>query len=328
MRELAKFFKDSAEDGKQVLVIGHPHADPDAVGSLVALREILENLGLKIDSGIPEGMDRLAKEVLSSLGEEVALNPSADADIAIVVDTSSLDQLEEYKEKMKQSGMKIIIIDHHRPDTETEKVATIHWVDESVSSTAELVLELASELGIDLSSKTASLLLAGIITDTGHFRFANESTFRAVSDLIEMGANYRKTLDAVQIPEDPSKRIAMLKAAQRAELHKSHGRWIIFSEIGAFESDAASLFVKIGADVALVGGEDESEGEVRISARSRSGVASETHLHLGKLMSKLAEKFGGTGGGHSGAAAMTVKGKMTEVKKETLKELKKMLKPK
>ncbi|KXB02300.1 hypothetical protein AKJ44_00765 [candidate division MSBL1 archaeon SCGC-AAA261F17] len=327
MKKLAKFLAKSAKDGKQILVIGHPHADPDAIGSIVALREILEELGFKVDSGVPTGIDRLAREVLTSLGGGgITVDPPLDADMVIVVDTSSLDQLEDYEEKMKQTKTKVIIIDHHRPNSETRKAASIYWVDEDASSTAELVLQLANELKTDLSPKTAFLLLAGIITDTGHFRLANESTFRAVNKLLEMGADYKKTLDSVQIPEDPSKRVAMLKAAQRAELHKSHGRWIIFSEIGAFESDAASLFVKIGADVALAGGKDGDE--VRISARSRRGVVSETHLHLGKLMSKIAENLNGTGGGHAGAAAMTVERNLDEVKETTLRELKKMLKPK
>lgn len=326
MKKLAKFLTKSAKDGKRILVIGHPHADPDAVGSIIALREILEKLEFKVDSGVPKGIDRLARGVLASLDGKITVDPPIDADIAMVVDTSSLDQLEEYEEKMKQTKTKIIIIDHHRPNSETQKAASIYWVDEDASSTAELVLQLANELETGLSPKTASLLLAGIITDTGHFRLANESSFRAVNNLLEIGADYRKTLDAVQIPEDPSKRVAMLKAAQRAELHKSHGRWIIFSEIGAFESDAASLFVKIGADVALAGGKDKDE--VRISARSRRGVVSETHLHLGKLMSKISENLGGTGGGHAGAAAITVEGDLDKVKETTLRELKKMLKPK
>ncbi|MBS3815313.1 MAG: DHH family phosphoesterase [Hadesarchaea archaeon] len=327
MKELESFLSDNSGKGKRVLIIGHPHADPDAVGSVKALEEILEKLDFRVDAGVPKGLDRLASEVLSSFNSEINLNPPVKAEITIVVDTSSLDQLEEYERKIEESGTKIIFIDHHRLNLATKRAADIYWVDESTSSTAELVLKLAEKLGIDFTQKTASLLLAGIITDTGHFRFANEDTFQAVSNLLRMNADYNETLDAVQVPEDPSKRIAMLKAVQRSELKKSQDRWIVFSKIGAFESDAASLFVKIGADVALAGGK-KNNGEIRISARSRSGVASETHLHLGELMSTISEEFGGTGGGHAGAAAMTIEGELSEVKEAIFRELKKMLEPK
>ncbi|MFB6215525.1 MAG: DHHA1 domain-containing protein, partial [Candidatus Aenigmatarchaeota archaeon] len=95
------------------------------------------------------------------------------------------------------------------------------------------------------------------------------------------------------------------------------------SEVGAYESDAASLFVKIGADVGLVA--SERDEETRVSSRSRSGTASETDLHLGELMSEVADKFGGSGGGHAGAAAMTVEVPLEEIKETLLEEVKEML---
>lgn len=326
MKELAQYFIDLGEERRRALVLSHPHADPDAVGSVIALGEMLESFGVEVTTGIPSNPSRLSKSVLDSVGEEITVDPPVEADFVVVLDTSSLEQLGGYKEKIEDLDSRVAFIDHHRPGEETRKRVDKHYVDEDASSTAELILELGQELDFHFSPESSLIMLTGIISDTGHFKFANERTFMAVATLLENGADYREALEALKTPEEPSKRVAMLKAAQRSEVQKSHGRWVVFSEIGAYESDAASTFVKIGADVSLVASSDE--GKTRISGRSRSGVASETHLHLGELMSKLADHFGGTGGGHAGAAAMRAQAELEEVKEKALEETRGMLKPK
>lgn len=324
MKELAQYISELGKKEKKVLVLGHPHADPDAVGSSIGLGEILDFYGAGVEVGIPLNVGKLSKNVLETVGFSIKVDPPVDADTVIVLDTSGIDQLKEYRKKIIESEPEIVFIDHHRPDEETQEIIDIFYSDEESSSTAELILDLAQQLDYSFDSKTALLMLTGVISDTGHFKFANEGTFRSVSKLLEQGADYRKALEALKTPEDKSKRVAMLKAAQRAEIHKSHGRWIAFSRVGAYESDAASLFVRIGADVSLVA---SSNDEVRVSTRSRSGVASETHLHLGELMSDLSDYFGGSGGGHAGAAAMTVEANLDEVKEKAINEVKKMLRP-
>lgn len=324
-KSLTEHFSKLGEGEKKVLILGHPHADPDAVSSVMALGEMLEFLGAKVITGVPKNLSKLSNSVLDSLDENLTIDPSVDADTVIVLDTSSLDQMKDYEDKIESLNPEIIFIDHHRPDEETLNKIDKYYGDEKTSSTAELILKLGEELNFEFNSKIALLLLTGIISDTGHLKFANENTFKAIASLLEKGANYKEALEILKTPQDPSKKVAMLKAAQRSELQKAHNRWIVFSEIGAYESDAASLFIKIGADVAVVASENGKK--IRMSARSKSGLASETNLHLGELMSKIADQFDGTGGGHAGAAAVTVTEKLEKVKKTTMKEIKKMLKP-
>jgi nanoRNase/pAp phosphatase (c-di-AMP/oligoRNAs hydrolase) len=132
-------------------------------------------------------------------------------------------------------------------------------------------------------------------------------------------------MELMKPPEDPSKRIAMLKAAGRSELRRVHSRLVIFSELGSFEGDAASMFIRIGADVAFVGSEEK--GKVRLSGRARTELVESAGLHLGGLMEELARSFGGSGGGHPGAASMNVEGKLEDVKKHLFKLLQQKLKP-
>jgi alanyl-tRNA synthetase len=74
----------------------------------------------------------------------------------------------------------------------------------------------------------------------------------------------------------------------------------------------AALIIQAGAEVALVS--RSRDGETRLTARApRSSTKS--GVHLGKMMQELAEKMGGEGGGHDGAAGWT--GKTDRIAAET-----------
>ena len=110
-------------------------------------------------------------------------------------------------------------------------------------------------------------------------------------------------MDVVQAIERPfydrSRVIANLKAARRSE-HFEFGPFILArTRVGAFEASAARNLVSMGADIALVAGEDGGSTSVtgRVSRR-----ALDAGFHLGKFFQVLAERTGGDGGGHAGAA--------------------------
>ncbi len=326
MKEIAGFLAEACKRGQRIIVLCHHNADPDAVGSSLALADALKQLGAKAHAGVSENISLAAKSVLEAAGRGIAINPPLDADIVVLVDTSSLEHLGKLGEKLRQKSQPIIVIDHHRPVEEMRNLARFYFVQEGATSEAELVLPLIRELGAKLAPWAASLLLAGIISDTGQFRLAKGETFGVVNELVEAGADYNRVLEALRLPEDRSKRVAMLKAAQRLELHKVDERLVVFSELGSFEADAAAMFVRMGADVAVVGSEEK--GKIRLCGRAREGVPASTGLHLGRLMDELAKRFNGTGGGHAGAASMTGEGKLVEAKEQALAAMQRMLKPK
>ncbi len=323
-KELVERLSRLVDSENDVLILGHPHADPDAVSSVMALGKMLDSYGADVSTGIPKNLNDLSNSILDSLDEDIDIDPSLDADVVIVLDTSDLDLLEGYGERLRSEGCEMIFIDHHRPDADTVEEVDMYYCEEGATSNAEMVLGIGDDLGYEFDSRTSLLLLTGVMSDTAHLRFAEEDTFRAVVRLLENGADYGRALDILETPVDPSKTVAMLKAVERATVHKAHGRWIVFSELGAYESDAASMFVKIGSDVSAVFGEKD-DGSVRMSVRADDDVCSETGLHLGELMSDLADEFGGTGGGHEGAAGLTVDGGLEDVKEATLGELEKRL---
>lgn len=326
MKEIAKFLADASKRGQRILVLCHHNADPDAVGSSLALVDALKQLGAEARAGVSEGISRVSGSILKAAAREIAIDPPLDADLIVLVDTSSFEHLGELGEEVKQKALELVLIDHHRPVEEMKQHAKYYFVREESASESELILELIHELGAELTPEMAFLLLAGIISDTGQFRFAKGATFEAANDLVKAGADYSRVLEALRLPEDPSRRIAMLKAARRLRSYKISDRLVALSKLSSFEADAAAMLVRVGADVAVVG--SQKRDKIRLCGRAREELIKGTQLHLGKLMSEMAKQFNGTGGGHAGAASMTGDGKLADANKYLLKTLQQMLKPK
>ena len=326
MEELANFLAEAAKRGQRILVLCHHNADPDAVASAIVLAEALKHLGARAQAGVSEDISLISQNVLNTFGREIMINPPLDADLIVLVDTSSLEHLGKLGEQLREGVPKLVVIDHHRPVEAMKQLATLHFVREKFASEAELILQLLKELGARLTPEQASLLLAGIISDTGHFRLAKSETFEAVNQLLKTGADYARVNESLKLPQNHSKRVAMLKAAGRAELRRVHGHLVVFSELGSFEGDAAGMLVRIGADVAFVGSEEK--GKVRVSGRARQEILKLRELHLGELMEAMGKQFKGSGGGHAGAASMSGKGRLEEVKKHLFSLLQQKLNPK
>jgi nanoRNase/pAp phosphatase (c-di-AMP/oligoRNAs hydrolase) len=310
MEEIASLLKQIACEGKKILVLCHENADVDAVASVTVTCEALTSLGAKAIAGC-ESLSKLAEHVLSLMGRQIQTDPPFDADYFLLLDTSSLEHLgTKFSEKLKNT--KVLMVDHHRPVEGTKKYLLAAYIDETSTSEAELVLRLLKELEFVPSPQQSTLLLAGILTDTAELRLAKPKTFDAIRELLQLGADYTKAQELIKLPDEPSRRIAMLKAAKRAEIEEIKDFIVVFSEVGAFEADAAVALLKLGADLAFVGSQDDER--IRVSARARPEVCERTRLHLGELMMEAAKTFNGSGGGHAGAASFTGKASLVEVK--------------
>lgn len=320
-KKVLELLLEQAKKGGSILFLSHQQADPDGVASAIVLSEVLGSMGARTEVVVPEGMNKLAQLLLERYGREVSPSPSLEADLVVVVDASSFQHVGKMGEEIRKKP--VVLIDHHLEVEGMREEVECSWVEEGITSSAEMVLWLLREMGKTPSADQANLLLAGILTDTAGLRFASNSTLGAVCELIRHGADYRKLLETLKLPEDRSRRIAMLKAAQRMELKALHDYLVVFSELSAFEADAASALLRLGADLSFVGSEEK--GEFRISGRASPEISEATGLHLGMLMQEVARAFEGSGGGHGGAASATGRGKLGEVKRFILKRLQEIL---
>jgi len=160
----------------------------------------------------------------------------------------------------------------------------------------------------------------GILYDTRRFTLVSNETFAVVMDLLRAGANYGKALELLRTTMDKSEKIARLKAAQRATLHKIRDWIIVTSHVSTYEASACRAFIDLGADVAFVVA--EKDNEVRISARAAQEFYEKTSINLAKIMEKVGKVIGGVGGGHATAAGANGIKNGEEGLKEALKILK------
>lgn len=124
-------------------------------------------------------------------------------DLIITVDTGDLTQLGRFYEDNPElfTSIPVINIDHHASN---DFFGKINYVDVMSSATTELLIPLIRDFeidsGIDLMDEDiATLLLAGIITDTGSFQNANTTprSFAASALLVKHGARQQEIIHHV-----------------------------------------------------------------------------------------------------------------------------------
>ncbi|MFH0714630.1 MAG: DHH family phosphoesterase [Candidatus Diapherotrites archaeon] len=300
--DFASFVRKIAK--KKVLLLGHAGTDVDSFASAACLKLFLDKQ-CTATIGVPEHINQSAESLASNLDISFQYNPTlSEYDALIVLDCSSPNRFGKLEKEFNQFKGPIAWIDHHAPQNLKKKVET--FVDEKAISSTEVVFQLLKKQKAKLSPVQASLLLAGIVTDSSSFLVADANTFRIVAELLpDCKRSYAEVLDLFHVRKDVSEKIASLKAAQRSQLYKSSTHVMAFAEIGSFEATAAVILVRTGADVAFAG--FGGEGECRISARASHAFLKQTELHLFKdVLNPVALKLGGNAGGHAGAAGMHV----------------------
>ncbi|MGP8328796.1 MAG: DHH family phosphoesterase [Methanosarcinaceae archaeon] len=280
-------------DYRNILFLCHRNADPDAVSSAFALSEAIGGT-----IGLVDGSNRVASLLIDRLELDIVDVPDPfDYEFTVVVDTSTSAQLNDIQLK------NYCVIDHHMTTALTENAD--FFLHQNASSTAEIVFNVLRFMEAPVMRRTALGLMTGIITDTGHFKHANPSTFRTMADIIEVsGVEYAEVLELMAAtPQDISMRIAMLKSATRAQIERVDDWLVVLSNVSSFGGSASSMLINIGADVSLVG--TSRDDTIRISGRAKRDAVS-AGVNLGRIMEDISEHYQGTGGGHAGAAGIDV----------------------
>ncbi|ASA77276.1 bifunctional oligoribonuclease/PAP phosphatase NrnA [Thermococcus sp. 5-4] len=317
---LKRFLQRSRD--KSFLLLCHHNADPDSLGSAIAFALYLKSIGVEnVRIGVAQSVSSYAKRLLTFSPVPLEKDPLVEEEVVVIFDTSSIEQLEPIE---IPRGKTVIVIDHHA-EKERPIRADIAVVDSSRTSTAEIVWELFKYFNF-YDEKAVKALLAGIVTDTANFRFANSKTFKAVSEMLErfpvqMGEIFQLVAPVSDENIDQAKRMAILKACQRMEIRKFRRYIIAVSKVSAYESLACKTFLNLGADIAVVGSEKRG---VRISARAKESLVKKG-LHLGKIMEMVGPVIDGAGGGHAGAAGANGKKNLDEAIKLILKEIERFL---
>ena len=301
-------FIEAADD---FLLTTHVNSDADGLGACMAWAHLLRSLGKRADIGLPEP----PAGQCSFLAGWDGVRHFADLDLAryrcaIVADCPSLDRIGPVRPCLSPD-IRLLNIDHHQ---DNKCFGAVNIVEE-VSSTCELLYHLAIGLGYEIDSVAANQLYAGILFDTGGFRFSltTATTFEVAADLVRCGAR----LDAIAQDVFGNKSFGSVK--QRGQAIESlvlrlGGRVAVLhldrEAMSAGEPDEVvnyGLMLR-GVEVAVLL-KERAPGCYRISLRSRDKVD----------VSQVAGTFGG--GGHARAAGLELTGASEDIVENILAEI-------
>jgi len=293
---------------EKLLLLVHHHADVDAISSAIALNSVLENSTICASDGISSH----GQKIVSVSNCKVMETPPKKWDGTVI----ALDSPNPEHCGPLPDTNNIVVIDHHAKIGDWPLGTEIIHLPQK-TSTAEIVFEIISELGLKLTKEYATILMCGIYTDTGQFRHANGETFNIASELCNAGADPQDVINILDSERPLIQKTTFLKAAQQMKWMQE-GKWIIANSIAnSFESGSARLMIVLGADISLVASENK-KGEMRLSTRASNRIVAKG-FNLTTILEEITEINGGSSGGHPGAAGYNGKGDseaITEITKQ------------
>ncbi len=300
---------DVIRDGRKFLITSHVRPDGDSIGAALALYHILVGMG---KSAVICHQDETPYNYSFLPGSEWIVHdlPSMeDFDAAFVLDCSELDRVGDLAAGLGAIRT-LINIDHH---ISNRRFCELAYIDEHASSTSELIFRLARQMQAKLNKDAANNLYAGILTDTGGFRYSNtgEASLQAAAGLVACGADPQWISENVY-EKNPLSKIRLLALTLETlaiDMDGRVGSLVItqntLDQAGA-TMEQSEGFVDIprtidGVVVSILYSEMKDEFfKVSLRSKERFNVAG------------IAEKFGG--GGHINAAACRCRGDIAQVK--------------
>lgn len=161
-----------------IVIARHVGPDPDAIASQIALRDTILNTFPK-KKVFAVGAS-VTKFKYFGLLDKVNVEEIKDA-LLIILDVPTLDRVDgingiDYKEVIK--------IDHHPSE---DVIADLEMVDDTSSSTCQLIAELVFNTNLKMNRVVANNLFLGIVSDSDRFllTYTTAKTFQIVSKLIK-----------------------------------------------------------------------------------------------------------------------------------------------
>lgn len=198
MKSLSEIFPLLTEP-KNIVITFHQKPDADAMGSGLGLYNFLIQFDHKVTVISPTNWAGFlswmpgAKKVLDfEMQNDKAINALEKADWLFCLDFNVLSRAKNMEPVIENLDCTKILIDHHQqPQTE---VFDYGLSDTNKSSTAEMVFDFIVNSGYEakINTQVSECLYAGVMTDTGSFRFNSTSAdvHRMVAKLKESGLNH------------------------------------------------------------------------------------------------------------------------------------------
>lgn len=327
IKEKAPLILAEIKKAKSILLHCHPSPDPDSVGSALAMKFALEQLGkkatvIKGDSEIPQAFMHFpgAKDIVQKNFFEIDHH---DYDLFIIVD-SSMDRVSRIKQVEFPPTMTIINIDHHGTN---QGCGLIDIIDSSYPATAQLLFDIFKEMNIKTTADIAANLFIGIYTDTGGFRYEGTTarTFEIASVLADIIPKFPEMIAKMENSSTLNDLIFTGIALSRIE-NISSNRVAVSIVPYSFIKEKNILEVSISAgsisSILRKAGEfdivgaliEEKPNKVKLSFRTKDANTYD--------VSKLAVALGG--GGHKAAAGASLDMPLEDAKRIVVEKIKEL----
>src|ERR687885_88 len=299
-------------DGERFVLTTHENPDGDALGSLLATKLALEQLGkdaamvLVGDAPLPGEYSFMELENLRRRWpDDVAER------VLVALDCANESRIAD-PEILGRVPLSLDV-DHHHDNT---RFAGVNLIVSSASSTGEVLRDVFRELGVELTPEIAEPLYIALVTDTGRFQYTNTTpkALRLAAELVEAGADVHRVFQGVYESVQFAKLKLLARALERAQVYEG-GAIVVsylvrtdFAEVGAAEPYSEGIIDYLraveGAEMAvLIREPPRQDGPTRrVSLR-----ASTDELDV----SAIARKSGG--GGHRQAAGFSSESSIEEI---------------
>ena len=306
---------------RSFLITTHVNPDPDALSSELAMAVFLHKLGKKVmiinEENVPKRF-----MFLPGIKQMKAYSQSIKSvfDVAIIVDCGDLSRIGQVQKLLTKDKL-IINIDHH---VTNDYFGHLNLVNLKASSTAEALYELFEGARFPFTKNLALCLYAGIMTDTGSFRYDNTTsrTHEIVSRLMKFNFSaaglYTKFYESIP----PGDLIEFVKVIRSFDLISS-GQVVCltlkkkilskFSSEFDLRDTIFKFFRSMKSVKAVVILTQVSGRQTRVNLRASGEID----------VARIARDF--NGGGHKNASGCVIHRNLNEAKKAVLLRIKKDL---
>ena len=299
------------KQGHKIAVFTHTRPDADAIGSQVGICRLLSVMGKQavlVNLSTPPQSLRFLLEnggfVVVNYSPEWGAEYLGEFDLIVVVDTSSPVQLEPATALLRPLCDRLIVLDHH---ISGDIPCSLLVRNTQVPACVEMVAALFTRMDRPIDTTTATALLAGLVADTGWFRFdsVRAQTHQLAAQLIEAGASSSEVYSLTAQQETRSKLELMRRALEHMQWFNDQSvaiTHIMQSDLRDCQAqpwqteglvDLALMVASVGVSICL---SQTVEGKFRASLRSKGSVDA----------NKICSQFGG--GGHVRAAGCQLDG--------------------
>lgn len=302
---------------RTIVVVAHVYPDADTIGAGLALAQVLEQDGkdVAVSFGAP---DTLPESLWTLPGGHLLARPdevNTDPDLVVTVDIPSVNRLGALRALIRPDPTRprgpLLVIDHHASN---HLFGTANYVDPSADSTTVLIAELLDAWGKPIDKFVAHCLYAGLVTDTGSFRWASARAHRLAARLVDMGVD-NASISRSLLDTHPFSWLPMLSrvlASAQLVPDAVDGRGLVYAVVTHHEwANARPEEVESVVDIVRTA----QQAEVSVVFKEIEPAHWSVSLRAKSFdLSTVATSFGG--GGHPHAAGYSTTGAVAEVVRE------------